>query len=340
MTAAIRSRHPGALVKDATLVTRDDGTNRRARFHLTYESEPGPAHVFLKAHAPGHRIVHLRNGNLFNEARLFKSGVALDVDHPLVYKSIVDYLRLDFLLVMEDIMERGADPRDASRAMSVAQVAHGLRGLARVHSQYWGFSVRTHPMLRWVKSWKASNGWKAGLGRYIPIGLDRGAVALPQAITRRSATDILDLWTRYVGSLMHGSTTLLHGDAHIGNTYVLPNDDVGFLDWQVTRRGEWSQDVGYFLISALTAEDRRKNQVDLLDEYRRTLQVPNGARPSAAQVWARYCATPIYGLAIWLSTLGTDGWQPQQISLTLCQRFSAAFEELDTVQALQRVGHR
>ena len=338
MTAAISSRHPDAVVKDAILVNKDDGTNRRARFRLTYLSGTGPEQVFLKAHAPGHRIVHLRNGNLFNEARLFKSAVPLDVDHPLVYRSIVDYLRLDFLLVMEDILERGADPRDATRAMSVEQVARGLRGLAGLHSQYWGFSARTHPRLRWVKSWKPSNGWKAGLGRYIPIGLNRGAVVLPQEITKYSTADILDLWTHYVASLTQGPMTLLHGDAHIGNTYVLPNDDVGFLDWQVTRRGEWSQDVGYFLISALTEEDRRKNEADLLDEYRKTLRVPDDQRPSRDQMWARYRATPIYGLAIWLSTLGTNGWQRSEISLTLCQRFSAAFMELDTLQALKAVG--
>jgi hypothetical protein len=48
--------------------------------------------VFLKAHAPAHRLVHLRNGNLFGEARLFKAGVPLGVDHPVVYTSIVDRL--------------------------------------------------------------------------------------------------------------------------------------------------------------------------------------------------------------------------------------------------------
>ena len=335
MTAAIASRHPHAVVKDATLVTKDDGTNRRARFRLTYASGVGPEQVFLKAHAPGHRIVHLRNGNLFNEARLFKSGVPLDVDHPLVYQSIVDYLRLDFLLVMEDIMQRGADPRDATRVMSVDQAAHGLRGLARLHSRYWGFSARTHPQLRWVKKWQPSNGWKAGLGRYIPIGLDRGGAVLPQEITKYSTAGILDLWTQYVASLAREPMTLLHGDAHIGNTYVLPNDEVGFLDWQVTRRGEWSQDVGYFLISALSVEDRRKSEADLLDEYRKALEVPDDHKPTADQIWARYRATPIYGLAIWLSTLGTDGWQPREISLTLCRRFSAAFTELDTLQPLR-----
>jgi aminoglycoside phosphotransferase (APT) family kinase protein len=51
--------------------------------------------------------------------------------------------------------------------------------------------------------------------------------------------------------------TLLHGDPHIGSTYVLPDDDVGFLDWQMARRGNWSLDLGYFLQGALTIEDRR-----------------------------------------------------------------------------------
>ena len=87
--------------------------------------------------------MHLRNGNLFNEARLFASGVSIPVDHPRVYKSIVDWLRLDFLLVMEDLTHRGADPRDATRPMTVEQVADGLRGLARLHSRYWGFSRKT-----------------------------------------------------------------------------------------------------------------------------------------------------------------------------------------------------
>jgi aminoglycoside phosphotransferase (APT) family kinase protein len=128
--------------------------------------------------------------------------------------------------------------------------------------------------------------------------------------------------------------TLLHGDAHIGNTYVLPNGDVGFLDWQVVRRGEWSQDAGYFLISALTEQDRRAHERYLLEEYRCRLDVPSGERPSAQVAWERYRATPAYGLAIWLSTLGTDGYQLREVSTTLSQRFASAFLELDTLSAL------
>jgi hypothetical protein len=77
MTAAIASRHPDAEVSTVTLTTRDDGTNRRARFALEYARGTGPTSVFAKAHTTRHRWVHLRNGNRFNEARLFASGVDL-----------------------------------------------------------------------------------------------------------------------------------------------------------------------------------------------------------------------------------------------------------------------
>jgi hypothetical protein len=334
MTAAIASRHPDARVDTVTLVTQDDGSNRRARFHLSYSAGRGPESVFLKAHAPGHRIAHLRNGNLFNEARLFAASVPLACDHPLVYKSIVDVLRLDFLLVMEDLIRRGADPRDATCPMSVEQVAHAMRGLARLHSQYWGFSARSHPRLRFVKTWKPTKGWQVGLKARIPVGLQRAAQQLPPEVTKFNAAELVSFWTHYVASLTRGPMTLLHGDAHIGNTYVLPDGDVGFLDWQVVRRGEWSQDVGYFLISALTEQDRRAHDKSLVEEYRRTLEVPAGERPSAHTAWERYRATPAYGLAIWLSTLGTEGYQSREVSTALSQRFASAFLELDTLSVL------
>jgi hypothetical protein len=338
MAAAIGDHHPHAQVRDTRILTVDDGTNRRARFAIDYAAGAGPNSVFLKAHAPGHRIVHLRNGNLFNEARLFACGATLPVDHPLVYKSIVDYWRLDFLLVMEDLTARGADPRDATRPMTVEQVANGLRGLAKLHSQYWGLSKRSHPHLRWLKTWAPSKGWQVGLRKRIPVGLQRGAQFLPAEVLKFSGDDIVDLWTRYVHSLSQGAMTLLHGDAHIGNTYVIDDTEVGFLDWQVVRRGNWSQDVGYFLVGSISEQDRRDHEVELLEIYRRALDIPEAQRPSREQAWLQYRTSPAYGLAIWLSTLGTDGYQSQEISGLLAQRFAAAFVELDCVAALQSAG--
>jgi len=334
MTRVLSRDCPEAQVSAVKLLVRDDGTNRRAKFVLTYSEGSGPNVVFLKAHAAHHRLVHLRNGNLFNEARLFTSGIDLPLDHPRVYFAKIDRLRLDFLLVMEDLTQRGADPRDATRPMTVEQVGHGLRALARLHSRYWGMDSVSHKRLAWVKTWKATPGWQVGLNKCVPRGLQRGAEELPAAILRYDGEKIVNLWSQYVNALSRSDMTLLHGDAHIGNTYVLPNNDVGFLDWQVVRKGHWSQDVGYFLTGALTEENRRSAERGLLDEYRAALQLPEEVRPSRDDIWLGYRASQAYGLAIWLSTLGTDGYQSREISLALAQRYANAFHELETEKAL------
>lgn len=338
MTAALQNRLPGVKVRDAVIVTHDDGTNRRVRFGLDYAEGSGPKTVFLKAHAADNRVTHLRNGNLWNEARLFASGVDLPVDHPVVYKAVVDLLGLDFLLVMEDIKLRGGDPRDATRPMTPNQVAHGLRALARLHSRYWNVSPESCPKLAWLQTWAPTEGWQWGLRRFVPRGLERGRPFLPAAVSAFTADQVVDAWARYVGALASGPVTMTHGDLHIGNTYVLPDDTVGFLDWQVVRRGGWSQDLGHFIGSALTKEDRRAHERELLEIYRTSLDVPKDELPSAEQAWLVYRASAIYGLTIWLSTLGTDGWQSRVVCETLADSFAAAFVELDTLGALSALG--
>ena len=146
--------------------------------------------------------------------------------------------------------------------------------------------------------------------------------------------DVVAMWVRTVATLARGPQILLHGEAHIGNTYVLPGDQTGFLDWQVVRRGNWVQDVGYFLIGALTIEDRRRCERELLAVYRDALALPQSDLPSEDEIWLRYRQSPAYGLAIWLSTLGTDGWQRHEVAKALAQRYGAALEDLETLSAL------
>ena len=338
MTAAVAGAHPGAEVDEVTVLLVDDGTNRRAKFGLRYAAGSGPEVVFVKAEAEAHREIHARNGNLFNEAELFASGVELPLDHPVVYRAIVDRPGLDYAVVMEDVTRRGADPRDATRPLTVDQVAHGMRGLARLHSRYWEFSSTTHPALGWVATWAPTEGFQSGLRRFVPTGLERGADRLPPEVLACSGDELVAEWARFVASLVTGPVTLLHGDAHVGNLYVLPGDEVGFLDWQVVRRGDWSQDAGYFLVGALTEDDRRAAERDLLAEYVGALEVPHGERPSADEAWTRYRASAAYGLAIWLSTLGTDGFQRREVSLALAERYAAAYVELEATKALADLG--
>ena len=123
---------------------------------------------------------------------------------------------------------------------------------------------------------------------------------------------------------------MLHGDPHIGNTYLLPSGEVGFLDWQVARRGNWSLDLGYFLQGALTVEDRRRSERDLLVEYRDSLGLPADELPSADEIWLRYRASVAHGLTLWLVTASAGEWQRTDVSVALAQQYSFAYADLDT----------
>ena len=136
MTAALGDHFPGVEVDDVAVMLRDDGTNRRARLQLTYSAGAGPATVFAKAVDPEHADLVALTSGLYHEPRLFSSGVVLPLDHPAVYTAIIDEERRDFLMMMEDVVARGADPRDSTRPMTIDQVANGVRGLARMHSEY------------------------------------------------------------------------------------------------------------------------------------------------------------------------------------------------------------
>jgi hypothetical protein len=336
MSAALAQHHPGAVVSDVTVALRDDGTNRRARLALTYSAGSGPATVFAKAVDPEHAELVALTSGLYHEPRLFTSDVELPLDHPTVYTALIDEDRSDFVMIMEDVVSRGADPRDSTRPLTIAQAGDGVRGLARMHSQFWGDRVTANPALHWLEPFVAFEGMQ-----YAPLDIahERLADTVPSEITAMSGTELfVDIWARYIGTLTRSPQTLLHGDPHIGNTYVLPDDGVGFLDWQMARRGNWSLDLGYFVQGALTIEDRRRGERDLLDQYRDALALPDDEMPSADELWLRYRASVAHGLAIWMATSsGGDAWQRAEISVALAQRYSAAFVDLETRAALDAI---
>jgi Phosphotransferase enzyme family len=336
MTAALSESHPDAEVSAVAVVMRDDGTNRRARLALTYAHGSGPATVFIKAGDPAHAELNARMGGVFNEPRLFRSGVHLPLDHPHVYLALIDEPTLDFVLVMEDISTRGADPRDSTRPLTIDQAANGVRALARLHGAYWGERLSRETALAWVDPFVA---WQ-GMGGGIAKSIEKAGDTIPAEVRAMTGEQIVgDYWTRYIGTLGDGPATLLHGDPHIGNTYVLPDDEVGFLDWQVLRHGNFSHDLGYFLQGAVAIDDRRTSEADLIDEYRAALDLPADEKPTRDEIWLRYRASVAYGLAIWLATFSYGGWQREDVSLALVQRYAAAFVDLDTAAAIDQLTH-
>lgn len=338
MTAALARDFPGAVVDTVTVELRDDGTNRRARLGLRYGEGAGPQTVFVKAVDPGHKEMIKYTSGLLHEPRLFNSDVALPLEHPTVYAAPIDEGDEDFMLVMEDLTARGADPRDATRPLTVEQASNGVRALARMHGEFWGAGVR-RAGLEWLEPFEP---WEGMQWAPLPAALERLGADAPDSVHALAIDHLVEgIWKPYIRTLTAPGTTqtLLHGDAHIGNTYVLPDGDVGFLDWQVARRGNFAVDLGYFLQGALTTEDRRIAERELLEQYRTSLGEALASSadelPSADEIWLRYRASVAHGLMTWLATASAgELWQRPDIALALAQRYSAAYEDLQTAQAL------
>ena len=198
MTTALAAHHPGAVVDGVRVALRDDGTNRRARLELTYSAGSGPATVFAKAVDPAHAELVALTSGLFHEPRLFSSGVALPLDHPTVYAALIDEERSDFLMIMEDVVARGADPRDSTRPMTVDQVTNGVRGLARMHSAYWGERLTGNPALGWVEPFVAFEGLAVRPAAHRRTS--GWATPCPPRSWAERRELFVDIWARYIGT--------------------------------------------------------------------------------------------------------------------------------------------
>lgn len=339
MTEVVAKRHPGAKVSTVTRIGGSDGTSSRALFEMTYAAGEGPKTLFAKTKGNAlRRVFQWMTENAFIEGRLVQSGITLPLEHPALYHGVVDRWRLNDMIVMEDVVQRGATLNDATRPLSVEEVANGLHGLARLHSRYWRYTSDTVPALDWVHPCNASRTFKFLIKLGCSRGIPRLRKYLPDSVAAMSPEAMVQYWARQTDVVNKGHATLLHGDAHVGNTYTLPNGDLGFFDWGVMRKGHWSFDVGYFIISALGEDDRRQHAADLVEAYRKALDIPEADRPSAEEAWLYFRSSPPYGLAIWVTTGAEDHYQKPEICANLSSRFASAFLDLDTPSALSALG--
>jgi hypothetical protein len=339
MTAVLRDRFPGATVSSVSRVGGSDGTSSRAVLDIEYASGAGPARVFAKTKGDLlRRSFQWMTDNSFLEGRLALSRVPLPIEHPEFFGGAVDRVRLDDVIVMEDVTQRDATLNDATTPLALDEVADGLRGLARLHSRYWQFTTVGEPALDWVRPWRTKPTFRFLVRLGSARGLPRLRGRLPGSVARLGVGGLVDHWVRQIRSVNRGPQTLLHGDAHVGNTYTLPGGEVGFYDWGVVRRGHWSFDVGYFLVSSLAVGDRRVHARELVETYRRALEVSEARRPGSDDAWLRFRSSTPYGLAIWITTGAEDGYQAPEVCANLAERFGTAFEDLDTPGALAQLG--
>lgn len=335
MTVALSGRFPGVVVSRVEVGPVAAGTNDRAQVRVSYAQGEGPGSVFVKRDGRlPHRLALAVLGALGTEARLAAAGEMLPLVHPTLYAGGVDMTRLATVVVMEDVVARGATPNDARRPLEVDEVRTGLDGLAALHARYW--DRRLPAALGFLRPWRLGATWSAVSELNLHRGVRRlhrlgawGAPAPP--------ADVHVLAVQFKESARRaasGPRTVLHGDPHPGNTYATPAGGTGFYDWQLARLGHWSHDVGYFLAGSLAVEDRRAHERALLEGYLDALGRLGVRRPRPGRAWEHYRATPAFGLATWLHTLAFATFQPADVCVAIISRFAAAYEDLGTAHAV------
>jgi aminoglycoside phosphotransferase (APT) family kinase protein len=213
--------------------------------------------------------------------------------------------------------------------------------LATVHGTLWE-SPRFAGDLAIVKDahrWQIDVNETIAFPRRTLIGFDRAASVFPAGFRRRRAEVFPALMTSLA---MHNSApnTLLHSDVHSRNWYLTPNGGMGLYDWQLISRGIWALDVSYALNSALTVDDRRTWERELIELYVDRLHAAGGPALSFEEAWLAYRQQAFHGLVFWLYTIGAGrlqpAMQPDEVSLANLERMTNMIEDLDSFGALQR----
>jgi len=204
------------------------------------------------------------------------------------------------VLLMKDLIAAGSRFLTALEPYSIEQAKSSVEQLARLHVASW----TDDQIARWpwaedkipylvsydrVPREKVTELMQAERGQKLPPELRDGnrIYAALGALGERNKTL---------------SQCLIHGDAHAGNVFESP-DGCGIVDWQVLQRGHWSQDMAYHITAALTVEDRRTHEQDLLRHYLICLAELGVTPPAWDEAWDRYRESLAYGMFMWAITI-------------------------------------
>jgi hypothetical protein len=321
------------------------GTTNRRSLELTY-SEAGrlaglPARVFVKCTTTIAQRLMLGLGGLIGGEPGFYTHVRplLEIEAPQGHFGAVDERSWRSVVVIEDVVaERGARFWDPSTEIGRERIEDLLGNVARWHGRLWGSPrldewswLRTPEMqMRLIDS-------LLGLANRLPAGVRRAREVIPESLRARQA-DLHEGLRRSMGIASRGVHTYLHGDLHAANTYLTEDARFGITDWQVGLRGSWAQDFAYLLLTALTVEDRRAWERDLLGFYLERLAAAGGDSIPPQAAWLAYRQATFYPYFAWVYTIGRSrlqpSFQPRPVSLMFIERIAAAIDDLDSLGAV------
>jgi thiamine kinase-like enzyme len=264
----------------------------------------------------------------------------LDIETPRSLGGYFDSESKRYMLILEDMTARAVRFPSVMEEVSVEEVRSVLDTLARLHARYWE-SPRFEGDLSWVQTHVQGDIEKLMSGLISEsIRIEIAREKFKRELIGRMRTSEPELRRAVAVLQRHQATlpqTLLHGDPHVGNTYLTPDRRGGLIDWQIMVRGYVIHDVVYHITTALPIETRRAQERELLAFYHdrlRSYGVTNA--PALESLWLEYRRAAVWGVYIgWLTCpVANYGWE---VNIMAHLRVTTAFEDHRTRQLLQEL---
>lgn len=330
-------------VVDAALSTEGDqrvSTARRIAFDVTYTegSQPElPNRLMVKIARPEFREIPLYD----NEVNIYtRIGDELPIRVPRSFGGVRDRKSATFGLVLEDLRPMNATFEDVLSPLKAEDTAALLDQLASLHAAYWE-STRFKGDLDWIQphtSGPIHDLFTADAGVALLIDHEVATHQFKRELVQSTGETTGSLRAQVARVQVHQAAlpcTLLHGDAHIGNTYRLPDGQRGFLDLQLAARGFCMHDVSYTIVTSLSIDDRRAHERDLIAGYRqRLVDLGVVAPPSLDELLYEHRLAMAWCLYIGWLTSPTEnyGWE---ITVANHIRISTAYRDLSSSAAIK-----
>ena len=336
----LANRYPGLCIETMETVDLHNSHTTNLRVAVTYNDAGKaaglPEHLCLKANWSG-QIINNNTDICELEARFYYEAGSM----PPLPAARCYYADWDGdgsgqgVVVLEDLGDAGGRFGHSTDLLGIEGVARALEDLAKLHGAWWG--DERLGQLAWLPrsmDTPVDTDQIALMRPYVDANLKSGIyndVLPPWIVEDHSRLDRvyakLNKWARE----QPGPFCLVHGDSHMGNTYIYPDGHRIWFDWQLCRVGHGMRDVNYFMIASLTIEERRAADRQLLDHYRQAL-IATGVRdvPDRDVMWDHFRRWPVYGIQAWLQVeewWGQNGRPPTE-------RFSAAIIDYDSAGLL------
>ena len=344
LTAVLCAEHPGAAVVSFDVPGGSTGTSTRHALELTY-NEAGraaglPASIYTKTTSSlTQRLILGLAGVIEGEINFFnRVRPRLEIETPHGYHSAVDLRSWRSISLLENIAQtRGATFLHSDGAFDRKAIEELLGDLATMHGTMWQDAdvTRSDSFLRTPADLLQSIKSSINMRKRSAIGAERAKAVIPSELMAR----LDELWfafERSMATATEGPPTFLHGDAHVGNTYVTGDGRHGYTDWQMVMRGSWAFDVALSMSSILEVEDRRAWEKDLLALYLERLETAGGHAPEFEEAWTAYRVQILYPYHSWTYTIGRGPLQPRMqpdhLCLPIIERSAAAIADHGSIE--------